>query len=65
MKKVYKDACGSYSITTHGDGTATLRCRNSANNNLDVNKQYKNTMSAKRALSLYCGGMPSEIKREV
>lgn len=62
MKKVYKDSCGSYSITTRNDGSAILRCRNNSNNHLDVNKQYKSTVGAIRALSRYCGGMPSELK---
>ncbi len=60
MKTFYKDYCGSYSITEHDDGTATLKCRNNANNNLDVNKKYKSVMCAKRALSRYCDGMPTK-----
>jgi len=62
MKTIYKDSCGSYSITEHADGSATLRCRNSANNHLDVNKKYKNIAGARRALSRYCDGMPSTVK---
>lgn len=61
MKLVYKDYCGSYSITTHRNGTATLRCRNNANGKLDVNKNYNTVKSAKSALSRYCGGMPQQI----
>lgn len=61
MKTVYKDSCGSYSITTHKDGTATLRCRNGSNYNLDVNKVYKSEQGAKRALSRYCDGMPPRV----
>ena len=61
MKIVYKDGCGSYSITTQKDGTAILRCRNSSNSNLDYKKTYKSEVSAKRALSRYCGGMPYKV----
>lgn len=61
MKTIYKDGCGSYSITEHKDGTATLRCRNAANNNLDVNKKYASVRGAKSALSKYCGGLPSRV----
>ena len=61
MKTVYKDYCGSYSITEHRDGTATLRCRNSANNHLDVNKRYKTVRGAQSALGRYCGGMPTKL----
>lgn len=60
-KLIYRDSCGSYSITAHKDGTATLRCRNSANYNLDVNKRYKSVLCAKRALSRYCDGMPELV----
>lgn len=60
-KIIYKDYCGSYSITEHRDGTATLRCRNCANHNLDVNKTYTTVDGAKRALSRYCDGMPSRL----
>lgn len=63
MKIIYKDYCGSYSITEHRNGTATLRCRNNANNHLDVNKVYVSVRGAKVALSRYCGGMPLEVKR--
>lgn len=63
MKKIiYKDYCGSYSITEHRDGTATLKCRNNVNHHLDVNKKYNSVDGAKRALSRYCDGMPSEQK---
>lgn len=64
MKLIYKDCCGSYSITPHKDGTATLRCRNNANGHLDVNKDYQSVDGAKRALSRYCDGMPQQIKKE-
>lgn len=63
-KTIYKDGCGSYSITEHSDGTATLRCRNNVNNHLDVNKDYKSVRGAKTALARYCGGMPKEVKGE-
>lgn len=55
MKKYYKDCLGSYSIETHTDGTATLRCFNGGNK---VKKDYKSEQAAKRALSRYCDGMP-------
>ncbi len=61
MKAIYKDYCGSYSITEHRDGTATLRCRNSVNNHLDVNKRYNSVKGAQIALSIYCGGMPDKV----
>lgn len=64
MKTYYKDGCGTYSIEEHRDGTATLRCRNSSNYNLDVNKIYKTVKGAKIALARYCGGMPSENGKE-
>lgn len=63
MKIIYKDFYGTYSITQRRDGTATLRCRNATNGNLDVFKKYKTVQGAKRALSRYCDGMPYEIKR--
>lgn len=62
MKIFYKDFYGTYSITQRRDGTATLRCRNASNCNLDVCKKYKTIQGAKRALSRYCDGMPFEIK---
>lgn len=62
MKLIYKDYCGSYSITKCADGSAVLRCRNSANGHLDLNKRYSTINGAKRALSRYCGGMPKLIK---
>ena len=61
MTTVYKDGCGSYSITEHKDGTATLRCRNNANYNLDVNKKFATVRGAKAALSRYCDGMPEKV----
>lgn len=63
MKLIYKDYCGSYSITEHTDGTATLKCRNNSNNNLDHNKTYKTTHGAKIALGKYCGGMPKQANK--
>ena len=60
MKTYYKDSCGTYSIEEHNDGTATLRCRNSSNYNLDVKKNYKSAQGAKIALARYCGGMPNK-----
>lgn len=61
QKLLYKDSCGSYSITEHRDGTATLRCRNSVNGYLDHKKDYKTVRGAKTALSRYCGGMPRKV----
>lgn len=63
MKTIYKDYCGSYSIEVHRDGSATLRCRNNGNYNLDYNRDYKNEAGAKRALSRYCDGMPEKIQQ--
>lgn len=62
MKIIYKDFYGTYSITQRRDGTATLRCRNATTGSLDVFKKYKTVQGAKRALSMYCDGMPFEIK---
>lgn len=59
-KIYYKDYCGTYSITTHRDGTATLRCRDYYGN-LRVNKTYKNENGAKISLGKYCGGMPTRV----
>lgn len=64
MKTYYKDGCGTYSIEEHYDGTATLRCRNSSNCNLDVEKPYKSVKGARIALAKYCGGMPQENDHE-
>lgn len=62
MKIIYKDFYGTYSITQRRDGTAILRCRKASNGNLNVFKKYKTVQGAKRALSMYCDGMPFEIK---
>lgn len=64
MKTIYKDYCGSYSITEHQDGTATLRCRNNSNYTLDICKKYNTVRGAKQALARYCGGMPTQVKGE-
>ena len=64
MKTYYKDRYGTYSIEEHYDGTATLRCRNSSNGNLDVETTYKSVKGAKIALARYCGGMPAENGKE-
>lgn len=61
MKTIYKDPFGSYSITEHANGAATLRCRNCISNTLDYNKTYNNVRGARIALAKYCGGMPSQI----
>ena len=59
MKIIYEDCCGSYSITAHKDGSATLKCRNNVNYSLDFCKKYKSFQCAKIALSKYCGKMPN------
>ena len=59
MKTVYKDWYGTYSITTHRDGTATLRCRNKWGQ-LNLKKDYKSEQGAKIALGRYCCGMPKK-----
>ncbi len=64
MKIYYKDSCGTYSIEEHYGGTATLRCRNNSNGNLDVEKTYNSAKGARTALARYCGGMPAENGRE-
>ncbi len=63
MKKLYKDYCGTYSVTEHRDGTATLRCRNCVTHTLDFIKTYKTVKGAKIALAKYCGGMPDEVTK--
>lgn len=55
----YRDGLGTYSITEHKDGSATLRMSNNGNR---LKKDYKTVASAKRALSRFCGGMPIWIK---
>lgn len=59
MKIYYKDECGTYSITVHRDKTATVK--HSGKGKKLFNKDYLNLESAKRALSRYCGGMPSVV----
>lgn len=63
MKTYYKDGCGSYSITEHRDGTATLCCRNNVNYHLDHKKDYNTVRGAQIALARYCGGMPEVVKQ--
>ena len=57
----YKDSCGTYSITENADGSATLRCRNASNNNLDVNRDFQTVRGARISLSRYCDGMPQIV----
>jgi len=61
MKTIYKDGCGSYSITVNYNGTATLKCSNVYGKRWH-NKEYKNERGAKIALSRLCGGLPSKLK---
>lgn len=61
MKTIYKDSCGSYSITVNYDGTAILKCSNVYGKRW-YNKEYKTENGAKIALSRLCGGMPTRLK---
>ena len=63
-KTFYKDSCGTYSVETHRNGSATLRCCNPYGK-LCLRKDYRSGDSAKRALSRYCGGMPLLVGRNV
>ena len=56
MALKYRDYCGTYYIIEHRDGRATLICRDRYGF-LKNKKKYKNTRGAKRALSIYCGGL--------
>lgn len=60
MKTVYKDSCGSYSITVKSDGTAVLKCSNAYGKRWH-SKEYKTESGAKIALAKLCGGMPSKV----
>lgn len=57
MKTCYKDFFGTYSITEHADGTATLICCD-AYGNIAKRSNHKSTKSAKQSLARYCDGMP-------
>lgn len=59
MKILYKDECGTYSITVHTDKTATVR--HNYKGAILFKKEYVGLDGAKRALSRYCGGMPKQI----
>ena len=60
MKTIYKDSCGSYSITVKNTGKVVLKCRDSYGN-LWHERDYKNERGAKIALARLCGGMPNKV----
>lgn len=65
MKTYYKDFCGTYSITEHRDGTATLKCYAYpfyGGKVLGLCKTYKSEKGARIALGRYCCGLPNKEK---
>lgn len=59
-KAIYKDCCGTYSITVKSDGTAVLKCSNVYGQRWH-DKTYKSEKSAKIALGKLCGGLPAKL----
>ena len=53
----FRDFVGKYTITTHRNGTATVR-----HIGYKFKKTYKTEHGARVALAKYCDGMPEEVK---
>lgn len=59
-KQLYKDCCGTYSITVFFNGKANLKCCDCYGKKWH-DKDYKTRRGAEIALARFCGGMPRKI----